>query len=453
MRTIYLDCFAGVAGDMLIGALLNFLPPLGVKECPSPQVLREGLSKLTALSPEEYELIVEPGVKNGIAGTNFDVHLHDHSGGEHLHHHGAEEGGAHEHEPHEHHEHGHRHEHGHEGHHHPHRHLHDIEAMITASALPGRVKRESLRAFSLLAEAEARVHGTTPDQVHFHEVGAVDSIIDIVGTFILMDALGWPRVLCSPINVGSGTVTCAHGVLPVPAPATEALLHGLPVFSRGEPMERTTPTGALLVRMLADGFCSVPPGRIVASAFGLGNRTSADMPNALRALLIDSHGEKAPLTPPVDTEVEQGEDGLIRERLALLECNIDDMNPQDFEPVSAHLFERGALDVWTEPTYMKKGRPAVRFCCLAEPDRVRELTVLMLRETTSQGVRVLKAERLRLRWQLDRVATSLGEVGVKSAFLGEELLRRTPEYEDLKRLAAQHGLPMAEVRRRVALEL
>ena len=311
--------------------------------------------------------------------------------------------------------------------------------MITASGLPPRVKRESLRAFSLLADAEASVHGTTPDQVHFHEVGAVDSIIDIVGTFILMDALSWPRVLCSPINVGSGTVTCAHGVLPVPAPAAELLLHGLPVFSRGEPMERTTPTGALLVKMLADGFCSLPPGRIVASGFGLGNHTSPDMPNVLRALLMD-------------TEAEEG-DGLIHERLALLECNIDDMNPQDFEPVTEHLFQAGALDVWTEPIYMKKGRPAVRFCCLAEPDRARELTVMMLRETTSQGVRVLEVARSRLRWQTDRVTTSLGELGVKSAFLGDELLRRTPEYEDLKRLAGQHGLSMAEARARVAGDL
>ena len=442
MRTIYLDCFAGIAGDMLIGALLNFLPgpqapscrPLGSRDRLALNILRDGLLKLTALSPEEYELVVEPGVKNGIAGINFDVRLPHHE--EHGH-------GSHEHE----HEHHHAHEHaGVSGGLCPpelqsehHRHLHDIEAMITASELPPRVKRESLRAFSLLADAEASVHGTTPDQVHFHEVGAVDSIIDIVGTFILMDALSWPRVLCSPINVGSGTVTCAHGVLPVPAPAAEFLLHGLPVFSRGEPMERTTPTGALLVKMLADGFCSLPPGRIVASGFGLGNHTSPDMPNVLRALLIDADSGEG--------------DGLIHEKLALLECNIDDMNPQDFEPVTEHLFQAGALDVWTEPIYMKKGRPAVRFCCLAEPDRARELTVMMLKETTSQGVRVLEAARSRLRWQTDKVETSLGEVRIKSAFLGDELLRRTPEYEDLKRLAGQQGLSMAEARARVAGDL
>ena len=204
MKTLYLDCFAGIAGDMFIGALLNLVP--------THKILIDGIKKLSGLDSSEYELIIENAVKNGIAGINFDVKLN--------HHH-------HEHE----HEHEHEHHHG--------RHLADIEAMIMTSNLPERVKRESLRAFSLLANAEANVHGTTPDKIHFHEVGAVDSIIDIVGAFILVDSLGWPRVICSNINVGSGTVKCAHGILPVPAPATEYLLRGLPVYSNGSPMERS----------------------------------------------------------------------------------------------------------------------------------------------------------------------------------------------------------------------
>lgn len=310
--------------------------------------------------------------------------------------------------------------------------------MISASSLPERVKRESLRAFSVLAEAEAHVHGTTPDKVHFHEVGAVDSIIDIVGTFILMDALGWPRVLSSPLNVGSGTVKCAHGVLPVPAPATERILHGVPVYSAGSPMERVTPTGALLIKTLADAFCSVPPGRITASGFGLGDRTSEDMPNVLRALMIEDSAE---------------DDGLVRERLTLLECNIDDMNPQDFEPVSARLFREGALDVWTEPIYMKKGRPAVKFCCLAEPERSAALTEMILRGTTSLGVRALPAERTSLRREIGTVRTSLGELRVKSAYIGTELLRRVPEFDDLKRIADERGMSTAEVRRRLEKEI
>ena len=256
MKTLYIDCFAGIAGDMFIGALLNLVP--------NPEFFRNEIRKINALDPHEYELIIERSTKNGLAGINFDVHTHEH---------------------HHEHEHGHEHEH-----HHHHRHLSDIEAMISGSALSQRVKREAIRAFSLLADAEANVHGTTPDKIHFHEVGAVDSIIDITGAFILMEALGWPRVIFSPLNVGSGTVTCAHGVLPVPAPATEYLLHGLPVFSAGSPMERTTPTGALLAKILAGGFGAIPSGRITASGFGFGNRESEDMPNALRAMIIETAG-------------------------------------------------------------------------------------------------------------------------------------------------------------------
>lgn len=391
MRTLYLDCFAGIAGDMLVGALLGLLP--------DPERFRSEMRKLTALSANDYELVIERGLKNGIAGTNFDVRTHEN---------------------------------------HPDRGLREIEAIVGGSGLSERIRREALRAFALLAEAEAQVHGTTPDKIHFHEVGAIDSIVDIVGTFVLMDLLGWPRVLCSPLNVGSGTVACAHGLLPVPAPATALLLRGLPVFSQGAPMERTTPTGALLARTLASAFCSVPPGRIVASSYGLGNRDSEDMPNVLRVLLM---------------EAGQEEEGVVHERLTLLECNIDDMNPQDFEPVSESLFGEGALDVWTEPIYMKKGRPAVRFCCLADPAKAQALAMTMLKETTSQGVRHLAVERTRLNWRIDRVATSLGELDVKTALLGDAPLRRTPEYEDLKRLSAEHRLPMAEIRRRVAREL
>ena len=391
MKTLYLDCFAGIAGDMLVGALLGLLP--------DPERFRTEMRKLTRLSEDDYELVIEKGTKNGIAGINFDVKTHEH---------------------------------------HPHRGLHEIEEIVSGSLLSDRVRRESLRAFAQLAEAEAQVHGTTPDRIHFHEVGAIDSIIDIVGTFVLAELLGWPRVLCSPINVGSGTVSCAHGVLPVPAPATALLLRGLPVYAQGAPMERTTPTGALLARSLASAFCGLPAGQLTASSYGLGNRDTGDMPNVLRVLML---------------EAGQEDKGLVREPLTLLECNIDDMNPQDFEPVSERLFGAGALDVWTEPIFMKKGRPAVRFCCLAAPEKAQALTLMMLKETTSQGVRNIAVDRARLNFRIDRLSTSLGELHVKTALLGETPLRRTPEYEDLKRLSAEHGLPMAEVRRRVAHDL
>ena len=425
MKTLYLDCFAGVAGDMFIGALLNLVPH---------NVLIEGIKKIKALEPEEYELIIENAIKNGIAGINFDVHLphhhHEHTpqnphmSGEtsrHLHDKGGREGQS-----------------EHEHHHHHHRHLSDIEAMIIPSELPERVKRESLRAFSLLAEAEAHVHGTTPDKIHFHEVGAVDSIIDIVGAFILIDALGWPRVLCSSINVGSGTVECAHGVLPVPAPATEYLLHGLPVFSSGSPMERTTPTGALLVKCLAGGFCTFPAGKIIASGYGLGNRDCDDMPNVLRAVMIETGGEI---------------DGLVREKLSLIECNIDDMNPQDYEPVTEKLFAAGALDVWTENIYMKKNRPGVKFCCLADPEDSVKLAKIILQHTTSQGVRLKEIDRLRLNWEIQEADTTLGKVRVKVTGLNGEILRRVPEYEDVKDIARKHNISMWEARNIIQREI
>ena len=406
MKTLYVDCFAGIAGDMFIGALLNLVP--------DPEFFRDEISKITALSPEEYEIVIERSTKNGIAGINFDVHLHHH---------------------HDHHDHEHDHEHEH---HHHHRHLADIEAMISGSMLSQRVKRETLRAFSILADAEANVHGTTPDKIHFHEVGAVDSIIDITGAFILIEKLGWPRVIFSPLNVGSGTVTCAHGVLPVPAPATEYLLRGLPVFSAGSPMERTTPTGALLAKILADGFGPLPSGKITASGFGFGNRESDDMPNALRAMMIETAGEIG---------------GLIREKLTLIECNIDDMNPQDYEIVSEKLFANGALDVWTENISMKKSRPGVKFCCLTVPDEAVNMSRIILANTTTQGVRLKDYDRLRLNWKIEEAETSLGKVRVKVTELDGEILRRVPEYEDVKSLALHHNVSMLEARNLIVREL
>ncbi len=429
MKTLYIDCFAGIAGDMFIGALLNLVP--------DTKILTEGIRKITALNPEEYELVIEHATKNGISGINFDVHTHDAESeiarSACLHVSGEEQRRARQsvvvapptpsHD-----------------HHHHHRHLADIEAMITSSTLPQRVKVAALRAFSILAEAEAHVHGTTPDKIHFHEVGAVDSIIDIIGSFILIDALGWPRVLCSRINVGSGTVKCAHGILPVPAPATEHLLQGLPVYSAGSPMERTTPTGALLVKMLADGFCEVPAGKILASGFGLGNRESEDMPNALRVLLMESGNV-------------QENNGLVHERITLIESNIDDMNPQDYAQVIDRLFADGGLDVWLENIAMKKNRPGVKLCCLCRNDDAQKLSRIILTHTTSQGVRLREMDRLRLNWRLEEENTSLGKIHVKITELDGEILRKIPEYEDVKALADKNGIPMHEARKIIAQEL
>ncbi|MBQ3626045.1 MAG: LarC family nickel insertion protein, partial [Synergistaceae bacterium] len=219
--------------------------------------------------------------------------------------------------------------------------------------------------------------------------------------------------------------------------------HGLPVFSKGEPMERTTPTGALLLRILADGFTQdVPPGKICASGFGLGNRTSQDMPNVLRVLLMD-----------MGNEIINEYDGLVHEKLIKLECNIDDMNAQDFEPVTEKLFSAGALDVWTESIYMKKGRPAVKFCCLAKPDNVKEFIIIILKNTSSQGVRLIDVNRVRLNWRIEKFKSSLGEINIKFTFINDEVIRKVPEYEDLKRLAGLNNLSMFEVRNLINKEI
>jgi uncharacterized protein (TIGR00299 family) protein len=392
MKTIYLDCFAGIAGDMLVGALFELTP--------DQDRFKAELAKMAELSSADYNVSFEKSSKNGITGTHFHVHTHEH---------------------------------------HPHRGLKEIEHIVTASGLSTRIQREVLRAFALLAEAEAKVHGTTPDKIHFHEVGAIDSILDIVGAYILLDQLEWPRVLCSTINVGSGTVKCAHGVLPVPAPATEILLRGLPVCSAGEPMERTTPTGALLARCMADAFCSLPDGTVLTSGYGLGTRDTPDLPNVLRAVFMDSTPQKDSL--------------LDHDQVILLESNIDDMNPQDFELVIERLFAEGALDAWLEPISMKKGRPAVKLCCMCVPDKGEAMSTLMLRDTTTQGVRKIAADRWKLRYKIEETPTPWGPVRVKTAFMGDSPLRRTPEYDDLKRLAKEQGISMSEARNKVRVEI
>jgi uncharacterized protein (TIGR00299 family) protein len=295
------------------------------------------------------------------------------------------------------------------------------------------VIRDGIHAFAVLAEAEAKVHGTTVDKIHFHEVGAVDSIVDIAGTFILMGLLKWPRVISSKINVGSGTVKCAHGILPVPAPAALELLNGLPVFSAGEEMERTTPTGALLIRLLASAFSAMPHGKVVFAGYGTGKNESRDIPNVLRATLMESG------------EIESDYDFCV-----LIETNIDDMTPQDYLPAMDKLFERGALDVWMEPIYMKKNRPAQKFCCLTPPEKKDAAAEIILRHTTTQGVRYHTVSRNKLFWSIDEMNTPLGLVRMKSSRLGDKVLRVSPEHDDLKRIAAEHDMPLSEVRAEMA---
>ena len=395
MKTIYIDAYAGAAGDMIVAALYSILASAVGAET-AERKFRDELAKI---SLDGYKIEFKNEIRGGISGTAFCV---------------TDEWRPSSAKPHD----------------HVHRNYSDIEKLLMNSSLDTRVVRESIRAFAVLAETEAKVHGVDIDKVHFHEVGAIDSIIDITGAFILMHLLKWPRVLSSRINVGSGTVKCAHGILPVPAPATLELTKNMPIFSIGEEMERTTPTGALLIKSLASAFTSMPQGKVISIGYGAGKKDSKDIPNVLRATLMMS-GE----------EPEYDKDFCV-----LIETNIDDMTPQDYLPVMDKLFECGALDVWIEPIYMKKNRPASKFCCLIQPEKKNSAIDIILVNTTTQGIRYHIVSRDKLFWRIDEVNTPYGTVRMKSSKLGDRVLRVTPEHDDLRRIAAEYDMPLNEVR-------
>jgi len=419
MKTLYLDCFAGISGDMFLGAMLDL-----------------GLDREAFLRTME-RIVLFPGHHRDHDHNHGHDHDHDHTDPHHQ-------------------------DHDHETdclridisktirggisatkvniasfEDHPHRGLSDVLAIIEASPLSARVKEESGAAFRLLAEAEAKVHGTTPDRVHFHEVGAIDSIADIIGAFVLVEMAGVDTVVSSPLNVGHGTIKCAHGILPVPAPATAELLAGIPVHVEGAAMERVTPTGALLVQRLASSFGPLPPGRVLASGKGAGDRES-DIPNVLRVLLLETE-EDAPGAPGT----------LSRDTGIVIETNIDDMNPQYYAPVMNMLLADGALDVWVAPIVMKKGRPAVTLGCLCRPGMEGKLAETLLRETTTLGVRMHTVGRLKADAEIVERETSWGIVRFKVARIGDEVLRTNPEFEDVRRLSEEYDIPLPEMRERL----
>ena len=392
-KILYLDAFAGISGDMFLGALTDILRKLDSSF--------DLAAALSGIGVDGWHISVAEGKRGGIAGAKIDVHAHEH---------------------------------------HPHRHLSDVKKILTESDFSSKVREMAERAFSLLAEAEAKVHGTTPEEIHFHEVGAIDAIVDIAGAMLLMERLGWPQILSSPVNVGSGTVACAHGILPVPAPATAELLAGLATYAQGEPVERTTPTGAALLRTLVGekGFVSLPAGRIACTGIGLGGRDTPGLPNVLRVLYVEVS----------DAAVARFDADVPR----LIETNIDDMNPQDFAVVMEKLLASGALDAWCENILMKKGRPAVKLSCLAAEGDVEALAELILRETTTLGVRISQVRRLMLHREIARVVTPYGDVRVKRAELDGKTLRRVPEFDDLAAVAREKKVPMQEIRASVARE-
>jgi len=434
MKTLYLDIFSGIAGDMFIAALLD----LGV----DAKKLERELNKLKL---DGWHLHIARGQKSAIAGIKFDVHLahvhghaHTHEGHEHSHEHGHH----HEHHAHEH-PHDHHHDHAHEEHHHEEqRNFAEIKKLIFRSKLSAWVKQKSIAVFRRIADAEGKIHGLPPNEVHFHEVGAVDSIVDIVGATIALESLGKPRVLASPVVEGTGWIRCAHGRFPVPAPATLAILGArkIPVSQCDEPHELVTPTGAALLAEFVESFGAMENLVAEKIGFGLGTRDNQTRPNVLRAVFGTQSKVQSPKSKVAAAELDWETD-----KVAVLETNLDDCPGEILGAFVETALTTGALDVFHTPIQMKKNRPGVLLtvlCAEAEADKFSEL---ILRETTAFGVRKTMAERRKLRREFTEIATPHGKVAIKIGRLGGKVVQTAPEFESAKKIAAKTGVPVKQV--------
>lgn len=377
MKTLYFDCFSGISGDMTVGALID----IGVPE----EYLLKNLDKLGIST--EYSIKIKKSIKNGIQGTDFDVLLIE------------------------------KHDDNHHG-----RNLFDIEGLIDKSSLNDNIKAISKKIFYIIAEAEAKVHGKGIYDVHFHEVGAVDSIIDIVGTAICIDYIKPDRILSSPVNTGSGFVKCQHGLIPVPAPATLNILKDIPIYCDEREFELTTPTGAAILKALALDFKKMSFIKIKKVGYGCGKRDT-DKPNVLRVVLC---------------EEELGEN-------CILEATIDDMNPQIYGYLMDRLFEAGAKDVYLSPIYMKKNRPGIVLTVTAPVNNEESIKEIIFRQTTTIGIRKFNIERTELQREIRGIDTEYGRINFKISRLNEKVVNASPEYEDLKKAALSTGVPLKEI--------
>ncbi len=392
MTTIaFFDCFSGISGNMALGALLDCGIP--------PDSLRAELEKLDLGG---YRLETRETHKAGLRGLLVDIKVDEKQ---------------------------------------PHRHLKDIEAIIRSSSLSDRTRERSLLAFQKLAQAESKVHGEPVEKIHFHEVGAVDAIVDIVGTAICLELLDVEKVYSSPLHIGAGSVQTAHGLLPVPAPATAELLRGIPVYGRDVDAELVTPTGAALLAAMAADFGKAPPMRIDRTGYGAGNR---DLPwaNLLRVTIGRSAeegagGGRVPALAPALAQ--RGE------RVLVVDANIDDMNPQWYERVMDRLFDAGALDVFLTPIQMKRNRPAVTLSLMVDESKLDSALGILFSETTTIGVRLHPVERRKLDRQEQTVETAYGPVSIKIAMWEGRVTNVSPEYRDCLRIAEEKNVPVKDV--------
>jgi uncharacterized protein (TIGR00299 family) protein len=391
MKTLYFDCFSGISGDMTIGALLDLGLDLNYLE-----------AELHKLPVEGYELKASRVTRSNISAMKFDVLV----------------------EGEEHHDHHHRH------HDHFHRKASQILAMIRDSNLNTNTKRIASEIFTKLAVSEGKVHHIAPEDVEFHEVGAVDSIVDTVGTAVGFDAFGIERFLCSAINIGGGFIHCQHGVFPVPAPATADLLRQATIYQKHVETELVTPTGAAILAAVVNRFGHLHAFAAERIGYGAGTKQFAEFPNCLRLML----GEERSIS---------SEDA--RQDVVVIEANIDDMNPQNFAYVIEKLLQAGALDVFTVPVQMKKGRPGQLLQVLAPSDAVDALSRVIFQETTTIGVRKYGVERKTLDREFVEVETEYGKVKIKVSKLGGEIVNFAPEFDDCVRLARDNNVPLKRI--------
>jgi uncharacterized protein (TIGR00299 family) protein len=386
MRTLYFDCFAGASGDMILGAMVA----AGVE----PGYLREQLSLLPVTG---FKIDFETVNRSGLSATYARVET-------------APE--------------------------HKHRHLSDIRQIIEGAALSVAVKERAVQIFTRLAEAEARVHNEPVDHVHFHEVGALDAIVDVVGAAICFDALQIDRFICSPLHVGSGMVKMAHGQFPVPPPAVTELLRGVPFYTTDIKGELLTPTGAAIITTVCSEYGPVPRITTEASGYGAGTREYTDFPNVLRVLVGETENT-----------------GAIDERLWMLETNLDDASPQIIGHVMERVLESGALDCFFTPAQMKKNRPGVLLSVLCGPGEKETVMKLLFTETTTLGIRSYEVTRRALQRSVVRVETPYGPIDVKVAHLDGRVVNEMPEFEQCRQAAANANVPLKVVEEAVRKEL
>jgi pyridinium-3,5-bisthiocarboxylic acid mononucleotide nickel chelatase len=400
MEVLYYDCFAGISGDMNLGALVD----LGI---PSDYLLGE----LKKLNISGYNIHITRELKMGISGTKVDVELN--TSGDHEH---GNEAHSNHHKP------------SHDHHHTQHRNLKSIRNIIEESTLNQYIKEKSIEMFHEIAEAEAKIHAKSIDEIHFHEVGAVDSIIDIVGAAICIDYLKPDLILSSPVELGGGFVECAHGIFPVPAPATAEILKDIPVKMGRVDKETTTPTGAAILKVFVNEFSESPHFAIKKTSYGIGHRDLA-IPNVLRVYL----GEQ------------QTSGNLLSAETLMIECNIDDMNPEHYSYIIELLFEAGAQDVFLVPIIMKKSRPAVQLSILCDISEREKFERLILTETTSLGLRYTPMIKSMLERKSRTVDTPYGPIRIKEGILDGKTIKYKAEYDDCVYAARQGKVTLNEV--------